>query len=106
MPSTHADVPQLAIPFRLTATGREQLVEQGTLEELAQHAVVAGRIIPGTLDADPTFGTTDQTFREGGIDLDRLAAELAACDPRPGLELDQVLDAAAAAVNVRIREGS
>lgn len=106
MPSTKADTPQLAIPFRMTADGREAVVEQGTAEDFVQHAKVAARIERGHLDADPNFGTTDQTFRQNGIDPTRLESELRECDPRPGFDVDQVMQDAAAIVTVRVSGGS
>ncbi len=104
MPTTRAETPQLAIPLRFTPDGREALVEQGTLEELTQHAVVGARILRGSLDADPSFGTSDQTGREGGINTDQFAAELTSCDPRVEPVIDQVMDGAEAIVDTRIRE--
>lgn len=106
MPSTRADVPQLAVPLVITDTGREAVVEQGTDEERAQHVEVACRVLRGTFDHDPAFGTSDQTFRQGGIDAARLAAELAECDPRPDTlrVIDQELDQAAALVSVRVSQ--
>lgn len=106
MPTTFAEIPHLAIPFDITPDGREHLVEQGTVEEMRQHAETAARIQRGTLDADPAFGTSDQTFREGGVDAGRLAAELVECDPRPGLDIDQALDAATTEVVVRVTGGA
>lgn len=107
MPSTQATTPQLAIPLRFTADGREALVEQGSGEELRQHAEVAARVLVGSLDADPTFGTSDQAGREGGIDRVLLAAELAQCDPRlPDVDIDQEIDGMTAIVEARIQGGA
>lgn len=107
MPSTQATTPQLAIPLRFTPDGREALVEQGTGEELRQHAEVAARILRGSLDADPAFGTSDQAGHESGIDRARFAAELRECDPRlPDIDIDQEMDGMTAIVDARIQDGS
>ena len=102
MPSTRANTPQLAVPFRVTA-GRESVVEQGSVEEFVQHAKVAARVEVGHLDADPTFGTSDQTFTMGGVDTGRLASELRNCDPRQTFDVEQALQGASAIVQARVR---
>lgn len=109
MPSTRADVPHLAWPIQITSTGREVVVEQDTLEEVAQHAEAACRVLRGSLDHDPEVGTSDQAHRKRGIDTARLAAEITATDGRDSTRavIDQRMDAMEAIVTARIsREGA
>lgn len=105
MPSTRADTPELALPLRF-AGGREVLVEQGSSEELVQSVTVAARVLRGAMDHDPELGSSDQTFREGGVDTERLRAELRdSTDRRADAVVEQQLDAATAVVTARVRRG-
>jgi hypothetical protein len=106
MPSTRAEVPDLAIPLRFTAAGQEVVVEQGSDEELLQSVTVAARVMRGSMDHDPELGTSDQTFREGGPETERLRAELqASTDRRADAQIDSTMDDAQAIVTIRAQRG-
>ena len=104
MPSTRADIPDLAIPLRFTAAGQEVVVGQDSDEEVAQSVTVAARVLRGSMDHDPGLGTSDQTFREGGPEIDRLRGELqASTDGRADAHVDSRMDDAQAIVEIRAR---
>lgn len=68
------DIPHIAYPLRLTATGLEQ-VEQDSIDDVRQCVHVLLRTPVGARPLAPDVGVEDPTFSEG-VDPEQLAAEL------------------------------
>jgi hypothetical protein len=73
-------------------------VEQDSPEDLQASAAILVVTPRGHRDDDPGFGTTPLALRGGPIDVDRLAAELAAGDDRLQVDVEETLDLAQATV--------
>lgn len=67
------------------------VVQQGTNQELQASAAVIVSTPRKHRDDDPTFGVTPLPFQQGGIDTDRLAAEIQQSDPRLSVEAEDVV---------------
>lgn len=75
-------VPHIAHPFTITASGRARLVEQDSIDEIAQnvYGILATRL--GEWIDEPSFGLPEQIHRKGGADLDEIRAAVAEWEPR------------------------
>jgi hypothetical protein len=87
------DLPHLAWPYRLGVT-----VDQDTPAELLASAAAIACTPRGHRDDLPSFGVGDQTFQQGSIDVERLAAELSQSDERLRAEGEEILDLAATTI--------
>jgi hypothetical protein len=76
-----ADVPQIALPIRFV-NGRMAEVEQDSPAEIEQCIQTICSYRPGDREERPDFGIDDQTFREGGVDLNKLKQEVERFEPR------------------------
>jgi len=65
------DVPQFDLPFRFK-NGKPAVVEQGSTDDVENSVEIILRYPQGFLDHSPQFGTPDQTFRMGGVDVDAM----------------------------------
>lgn len=85
-------VPHLKMPLNFTH-GPAPLVEQDSLEEVAQCAETVLATPQGYRDELPTFGTPDQTFSVGGIEPRLLMDALERWEPRAvvAIETDDIL---------------
>lgn len=77
-----AAVPHLAYPFRVDADGSVAVVEQDTLDEVAQHAQVVLLTRRGQRPVVPEFGIPDPLFEEAPLDLADVEAAISRYDPR------------------------
>lgn len=79
-----AEAPHFRLPFRVVGRGA-RVVEQDSLEEIAQcvYAVLATE--PGSREEEPDFGLDDQAFRMGGADLDHFQEIVSQYEPRARL---------------------
>lgn len=75
------DVPKLKFPFAMQGS-KAALVEQDSIEELAQCAYAIFATEQGSRIEEPEFGIPDQAHRKGGVDEDELLAALAEWEPR------------------------
>jgi hypothetical protein len=69
-------IPRLALPLRVTSTGRLGVVEQGSTADLAQRVGVLCVTPPGWVDGRPGCGLYDQAFAEGGADLGEVERQI------------------------------
>lgn len=83
------DLPHIAWPYQLGAT----VDQDSDAERLAAAAVIV--CTPrGYRDDLPDFGVTQPVFEQTPLDLERLAGELAASDPRLVADAEELLDLA------------
>jgi phage baseplate assembly protein W len=92
------EVPHLSFPFRMSPSGRSVAVdEQDSSEEVVGCVQTLFLTEPGFRIDRPEFGVDDQTFREGGADLNELASKINQWEPRASddverLGLDEFVD--------------
>lgn len=102
--------PKLAVPFRLTNDGkRAQVIEQDSLEEVTQCVEAILKTPIGSRLENPDFGISDQTFQEGGADLDDLALSIIQWEPRADVVLErtpEVLETWVDNVNISVGRGA
>lgn len=79
-----ADTPQIALPIRFV-NGRIAEIEQDSPQEIEQCIETICRYRPHDREERPDFGIDDQTFREGGVDLNKLQQEVERLEPRADL---------------------
>jgi phage baseplate assembly protein W len=79
VPNPTVSVPHLAIPFGLDEDGAAQVVEQDTVEEVAQCVQVLLATVEGQRQFVPTYGIPDPAF----VGLDEMTAEQAIADWEP-----------------------
>lgn len=80
--------PKLAVPFRIER-GRALVVEQDSVEEVTQCVEAILKTPIGSRMENPEFGVPDQTFREGGANLDDLALSITQWEPRADVYLER-----------------
>jgi hypothetical protein len=108
-----AEIPHWAFPVTLDVSGHPAVVEQDSVDHLADQVAVAlsTRVGQGT-PLRPSWGTTGLEFRQQPLDLEQLADELAELVPGaqalmeddPALLLEAV-EQGAAKVNVYVSTG-
>lgn len=83
--------PHFRVPFRMTRQG-VATVEQDTVEEITQcvFAVLATEV--GSRQEEPDFGILDQSFVQGGADLEDIEAAVSDWEPRASLLPEVVWD--------------
>lgn len=83
-------VPHFAFPFRLGPGGRMAVVEQDSLDEIAQNVGILMLTRPGSRIEIPEFGTRTLLFREpGGTDVDLAASQALEWEPRAAIALQE-----------------
>jgi phage baseplate assembly protein W len=87
------DTPHFAIPFRRTPDGKSVVVtEQDSIDEVGD-CVFALLTTPLGARLDlPEFGVLDQTFQEGGVDLNEIQSAIAQWEERADVLIDQQPD--------------
>lgn len=74
---SYPDTPKIALPFRRTPDGKRiEVNEQGDFEDVASQVQITVMTRRGSRIENPDFGIPEQAFREGGADLDAVAAAL------------------------------
>lgn len=96
--TTTATVPHLAFPFRFE-NGSAAVVEQDTVEDVAQCVELIVRTTYGSRIELPEFGVTDQTFRTT-VDRHALLAQIERWEPRASA----LVSDAPSVVDVLLRE--
>lgn len=97
-----ADTPprDFAFPFRLAPDGQLATVEQGSPPDVAQRALILGLSPYGWWDGRPDFGLQEQTFLEGGADVDEIERQLSTHIPDIELAVKEDLSALNDALDV------
>lgn len=85
------DVPQFDLPFRFD-DGREVVVEQDSLDDIANSVEALLRTRVGDRDGLPRFGTPDLVFAEQPILEEPLIAQIRAWEPRVDVLIQQDRD--------------
>lgn len=85
-------VPQFDLPFRLDENGQAAVVEQDSIDDIANcvEAILRTRI--GDRSSHPRFGTPDVAFTELPLPLDALVSQIRQWEPRVDLLLEQAPD--------------
>lgn len=84
------DTPKLSFPFRLHANGVSAVVvEQDSDDEILDCLEVLLSTEEGSREEAPSYGLDDQTFKQGGADLDQIIATISKWEPRA----DKILEA-------------
>ena len=104
--------PHFALPFRIEDQGfgtTARVLEQDTADEIFDcvKAVVAYK--PGDRIEKPDFGMPDQTFSEGGVDVDEVTQAVLHWEPRAELLIQSQpdrLDEMISNTRVDVRAGS
>lgn len=82
--------PQFKIPFQMDSSGFIREVEQDTDEEILQNAVVVLRYRNGQRLELPEFGIPDQTFLQGGVNMDVIVGAIQRWEP--DVEVEDILN--------------
>lgn len=85
-----AEVPHFALPFNLKISA--DVVEQDTIEDVADCVYVMLRTPPGYRPEAPTFGIDDMAFVDQPVNLDEVRAQIVQNDPRAEVNLLQSPD--------------
>jgi phage baseplate assembly protein W len=99
-----ADVPHLRFPLRLIGTKLDQ-VEQDSADDIQQCIATILSTPLGFSDQLPKLGITDQTFYEGGADVQEIQQQLDQHEPRWSdlvTEAPDRLDEALSIVSIRV----
>lgn len=91
---SNIDTPKLSFPFRLRANGLSAVVvEQDSDAEILDCLEVLLSTEKGSREEVPTYGIEDQTFKEGGIDVEQVLMDITKWEPRAGqsLEADEIV---------------
>lgn len=99
-----ADVPHLRIPLQL-ASGSLATVDQDTVDDIAQCVTAILQTPLGLSDELPDLGLTEQTFYEGGADVQEIQQQLTDHEPRAQTlvtDAPELLDQALSLVKVRL----
>lgn len=94
--------PHLAVPFQIVGP-RARVVEQDSVDEIAQCVYAVLGTERGSRLEEPDFGVTDPAFRQGGMDLGEARVALGAWEPRADVEIEQDIDELIARVRVEVR---
>lgn len=84
-------IPHIDQPPRFEG-GRLVVVEQDSVEEVANAVENVLRFTPGDRTDVPEFGTPDQTFKQGGADPDEIDRAISQWEPRADTFVDEALD--------------
>lgn len=89
-------IPHFDLPFRFRSSLGVQtpaVVDQDSDDDIANCVLAAVLTRVGWRPEAPTFGTTDLTFQNQPVDLDRLVKEITTNEPRAALMAAQNPDA-------------
>lgn len=100
------DVPHFDLPFRWDSTGHVAVVEQDSVDDVANcvEAVVRTRV--GERDEHPNFGSPERLFGELPVTTEELRAAIERWEPRAGLLIEAApdrLDDLLTRVRIRVR---
>lgn len=103
--------PHLRFPFQVPGSS-VPVLEQDTVDEIAQCAELIWRTPLGFRIELPEFGVRDQTFALGGVDKEELMMALAQWEPRAEAAIidspdlyDELVNRVSARVTVRASNG-
>lgn len=85
--TTHAKVPHLALPFRVERNGKVAVLEQDTLDEIAQSVLVLLLTHRGQRLEVPDYGIQDLVF-DSDIDYSAITAAIFEWEPRASAIID------------------
>jgi phage baseplate assembly protein W len=74
-------IPHFSLPFRIH-NGSAVVVEQDSTDEILDCVQAICSYPAGSRPEQPDFGIPDQTFRQGGVDTDAIAAAVDQWEPR------------------------
>lgn len=84
------DTPKLKVPFRLSRTGQQAaVIEQDSVDEVAQCVEAVLRTPEGTRLEEPEFGIVDLTFYEGRLPLVEYERAVNEWEPRATAEFSE-----------------
>lgn len=84
------DVPKLSFPFRLSESGRSvMVVEQNSDDEILDCVEVLLSTERGERLEVPDYGVPDQSFLQGGVDVNDLVGAVARWEPRATVMIQQ-----------------
>lgn len=102
-----ADSPHFQIPFRLER-GAFAVVEEDSLEEIANCVYAIFATEYDWREEEPGFGITDQTFLQGGANLEELKSAARDWEPRAELlaetEWEELVERVRVTVNYTTEE--
>lgn len=101
------DVPHFKVPFQLSQ-GRVVVVEQDTLDEVAQCVAAVLACPEGARLENPDFGTPEYLLTEAPIDVDELVNAVNEHEPRAGViieEAPETWDGLVRRVTARVQGG-
>lgn len=96
--------PHLRFPLRVSG-GTFETVEQDSIDDIAQCAEIVMKYRVGYRTSIPEFGMPDQAFRQGGANVQEIAAALGRWEPRARalIEADpSLLDELTSRVKVKV----
>lgn len=94
-----ADIPHLSFPYEFGVHN-----EQDTIDDITACVAAVLSCPQGFRNEEPTFGITDQAFRQGGASLPELRSAVSRWEPRAQTQADQIIDAATAYVDIEVKE--
>lgn len=98
-------IPHLAYPFRLGGNGHARVLEQDTVDEVANCCQVILKTPVGMRIELPEFGYDDPAFSRGTVRADVLAMALNRWEPRATLDIVSALvkDLTESDVTIRVQ---
>lgn len=81
------DIPHLAYPFRLDGLGHARVVEQDTVDEIANCCTVILKTPIGSRSELPEFGYEDPTFSGRTVNVEDVIQVLERWEPRADLQV-------------------
>lgn len=94
-----ADTPHFTFPFEFGVYN-----EQDSIEDVTACVAAILSCPVGFRVEEPTFGISDQAFRQNGADLSELRGAVTRWEPRADTIIDQVIEDATATVTARVKE--
>lgn len=94
-----ADIPHLSFPYEFGSYN-----EQDTIDDITACVAAILSCPQGFRQEEPTFGISDQAFRQSGANLPELRSAVARWEPRAQIKADQIIDAAVAYVDLEVKE--
>jgi phage baseplate assembly protein W len=83
------ETPHFSFPFRVSATGTKvRVVEQDTDDEIMDCVEVVISTEPGERLDLPDFGVPDQTFQQGGVDMQVVINSIRRNEPRANIDVE------------------
>lgn len=100
-----ADVitPKLKVPFSISGTSAE-VVEQDSVDELAQCVEAIVRTPTGFRESQPEYGMDDPTFTEGGLDPEDIQDICSVWEPRVSTLISSEMDELINTVEIEVQQ--